>query len=95
MVKYQKSVYFFFFILTYYSMSYHLHAVIIKKPVKLIKAKQEASEIINNDNRKFYRETNESYRFRNIPKTKFIKSTFRSKPINKNITLVYGKMKNK
>ena len=76
-------------------MSYQLHAVIIKKPVQLTKAKKRASDIIKNDNRKFYRETNESYRFRNIPKTKFIKSTFRSKPINKNITLVYGKMKNK
>ena len=74
-------------------MNYQLHAVIIKKPVKLTKAKQEASDIIKNNNRKFYRETNESYRFRNIPKTKFIKTSFRSKPINDKITLVYGKLK--
>ena len=68
-----------------------LHAVIIKKPVKLSAAKKMASDIIRNDKRKFYRETPDSYRFRNIPKTKF--SSFRSKPINDNITLVFGKMK--
>ena len=70
-----------------------LHAVIVNKDLKLTKAKKIAKDIINNDKRKFYRETTDSYRFRNIPKQKFIKTSFRSKPINKNVTLVFGKLK--
>jgi len=69
---------------------YDLHNVIIKKPVSLHHAKQLAKHFITNKNKKFYRETENSYRFRNIPKTKFIKSSFRTKKINPNITLTYG-----
>ena len=64
-------------------MSYVLHAVIIKKPVELDEAQKIASEFIDKS-RKFYRETNSSYRFRNIPKTKFIKKSFRTKKIKRN-----------
>lgn len=74
-------------------MVYDLHVVIINKSVPLEKAKKMASDIIKDDNRKFYRETNESWRFRNIPKTKFIDSSFRSKVINDNITLIFGKLR--
>ena len=70
-----------------------LHAVIVNKDLKLTKAKKIAKDIINNDKRKFYRETTDSYRFRNIPKQKFVQTSFRSKPINKNVTLVFGKLK--
>ena len=72
---------------------YELHAVIISKDVKLPDAKRMASDIIKDKNKTFYRETPDSWRFRNVPKTKFVESTFRSKPINKNITLVFGKLK--
>ena len=74
-------------------MSFELHAVIINKEIPLEKAKKLASDIIKNDTRKFYRETTESWRFRNIPKTKFIDSSFRSKVINDNITLIFGKLR--
>jgi hypothetical protein len=74
-------------------MSYELHAVIINKEIPLEIAKKLASDIIKNDTRKFYRETTESWRFRNIPKTKFIDSSFRSKVINDNITLIFGKLR--
>jgi len=80
-------------------MAYKLHAVIINKSVPLGKAKIIASDIIKDKNKKFYRETTDSWRFRNIPKTKFkdssfIKdSSFRSKVINKDITLVFGELK--
>lgn len=73
-------------------MVYALHAVIIKKDVPLIKAKKYADDIMKKKHT-FMRETEESYRFRNIPKTKFIKRTFRSKIINPNITLIFGKLK--
>lgn len=70
-----------------------LHAVIIDKSIPLEKAKKMAGDIIKDDNRKFYRETTDSWRFRNIPKTKFKDSSFRSKVVNKNITLVFGELK--
>ena len=72
---------------------YPLHAVIFKKPYDLDKAKQEAKKIINDDKKNFYRETETSYRFRAIPKTKFEKKSFRTKKINKNISLIFGKLK--
>lgn len=71
-----------------------LHAVVIKKPIKLEKAKKLAKDIIKDKNKHFYRETASSYRFRNIPKTKFIESSYKSKEITPEITLVFGKMKN-
>jgi hypothetical protein len=68
-----------------------LHSVIIRKPITLEKAREIASEYINSKKKSFYRETNSSYRFRNKPKTLF--KTFKSKKINKDITLVYGEPK--
>lgn len=73
--------------------NYQLHAVVIKKPIDLKEAQQIASSIIDNKNRKFYRETESSYRFRNIPKTKFIKKSFRTKIINPEISLIFGALK--
>jgi len=69
---------------------YELHNVIIKNSVPLHHAKQLSKHFIHDKNKKFYRETENSYRFRNIPKTKFIKSSFRTKKINPNIILTYG-----
>jgi hypothetical protein len=70
---------------------YALHAILIKKSVPLEKAKEHAQEILKSK-KQFYRETKNQYRFRNIPKTKFIKKTFKSKKINPDITLVFGKL---
>jgi len=72
---------------------YELHAVIFKKPYDLSTAKQEARDIIKDKKKNFYRETETSYRFRAIPKTKFEKKSFRTKKINDNISLVFGKIK--
>jgi len=71
---------------------YQLHAVIVKKPI----SKEELEEIRNKfikGNKKFTRETKMSYRLRNIPKEKFIKNSFKSDKINKQITLIYGILK--
>jgi len=70
-------------------MPYDLHAVVISKSIPLAQAKQIAAEFIP-PSREYYRTTKNSYRFRNIPKTKFDKGSFRSKKINDFITLVYG-----
>jgi hypothetical protein len=68
-----------------------LHAVIIKNTIPLNKAKIISKEFIP-ENKNYYRETKNTYRFRNIPKTKFKKNSFRSKIINDDITLVYGEL---
>jgi len=70
---------------------YELHAVIVHKPVDVEVAKEESKKFINND-RNFFRETKSSYRFRNIPKQKFQKRSFKSKKLNDGLTLVYGKL---
>lgn len=72
-------------------MVWALHAVIISKDVPLKDAIKISQEIINNKNRKFMRETKTSFRFRNISKQKFI--LFKSKKINPEITLIFGKLK--
>lgn len=71
---------------------YTLHAVIFRKPYDIDNAKTKAKEFIKGK-KDFYRETQTSYRFRNIPKQKFIKGSFRSKRIDPNITLVFGELK--
>jgi len=70
---------------------YALHAVIINKSVPLEKAKKDARNIMKSKTDKFMRQTENSYRFRNIPKQKF--SDFRSQVVNPEITLIWGKMK--
>ena len=52
-----------------------LHAVIIKNTIPLNEAKKISKQFIP-DNRNYYRETKNTYRFRNIPKTKFKKKRF-------------------
>jgi hypothetical protein len=70
-----------------------LHAIIIKKKgYNKNDAVVEAAKFKTSKGL-FMRETKLSYRFRNIPKTKFDPKSFRTKKINKNISLVYGKLK--
>jgi hypothetical protein len=70
-----------------------LHAIVMHKPV--ISSKEEALTLArhmfpNESIKGFVRETEGSYRVRVVPKTKFDHTTFRSKKINKFITLVFG-----
>lgn len=73
-------------------MPYEIQVAIIKKEVGLEKAKKIAEEILKKDNA-FMRETEDSYRFRNVPKTKFKSDTFRTKKINDKVALVFGERK--
>jgi hypothetical protein len=68
-----------------------LHAVIIKKSVPKEDALQHAENIIKKKEFKA-RETKLTWRFRALPKTKFKKEKFRSKKVNKDITLVFGEL---
>lgn len=70
---------------------WELHAVLISSDIPLEKAKKMAMDIIKDKSKTFYRKTEEHYRFRNIPKTKF--KAFRTKIVNPNVTLVFGEMK--
>ena len=76
-------------------MPYALHAVIIDKTLPLEEAKRIAADIIKHNSRNYYRIDSLSYRFRNLPKTYFDKTTFRSKVVNKHITLVFGELQPK
>ncbi len=69
---------------------YSINSVIIKKPISLSDARELAQKFINNPKKTYYRETNDSYRFRDNAKTKFDKSTFRTKIINNKISIVMG-----
>jgi hypothetical protein len=73
--------------------NYKLHAVIIKKNINHDEARKIAQDIIKDKNKQFMRETKLSYRFRNISKQKFKPKSFRTKKINKNVSLVFGELK--
>jgi len=75
------------------SDNYALHAVIFKKPNTLENVIQHSQQFIDKKGIPFIRETNTSFRVRNIPKTKFINKTYRTKKINKEISLIFGELK--
>jgi len=68
-----------------------LHAVIVHKPFPLDQARKIARDIMKSNKDKFMRETSTSYRFRNIPKTKF--QSFATKVLNPGVSLVFGTLK--
>ena len=68
-----------------------LQAVIVKKPIPFEEAHLMSKEYID-DSKNYYRETKTSYRFRNIPKSRFDRDSFRTKKINNQVTLVLGKV---
>jgi hypothetical protein len=70
---------------------YELHAVVVKKPMSKEEAIKHGESILKS--KKFMRETSTSYRFRNIPKQKFESKTFRTKKVNPQISVIFGKLK--
>ena len=71
-----------------------MHAIIVKKQ-NGVSSKEKARQIDHKYHTHipgFVRETSTSYRVRIIPKTKFDRNTFRTKIINKNVSIVYGKL---
>jgi hypothetical protein len=66
----------------------YLHAVVVKKPSTVALARYKAQKFIRNKKKTFYRETEDSYRFRNIPKQLF--KDFVTKKIDDDISLVLG-----
>jgi hypothetical protein len=76
------------------SKPYVLHAVIVKKPVSIEELYKIHSDFVKDKKVKFIRETDSSYRIRIVPKTKFIKKSYRTKIISKepHISLIFGKL---
>lgn len=73
-----------------------LHAVIMHKPKYKSKEQsfKKADEMFPNEKLKgFVRETESSFRVRVRPKTKFIKTSYVSKKITPDITLIFGYLK--
>lgn len=74
------------------SDNFALHAIIITKKLSSDDAQQLANKIANK-NVKQYRETKNTYRFKFLPKTKFIQSSYKTKKVNSKLSLVYGELK--
>ena len=72
---------------------YYLQTVIVDKNVGITEALKQFHKI-SQSTKKGYRETEDSYRFKNIDKNKFDPTTYRSKKISDTISLVFGKLKN-
>lgn len=66
----------------------YLHAVIVKKPISLALARLKAQKFIKNKQKTFFRETEDSFRFRNIAKQNF--KDFITKKINEDVSIVLG-----
>jgi hypothetical protein len=70
----------------------YLHAVIVKKPMPLALARMKAQKFIKNGKKTFFRETDDSWRFRNLPKNQF--KDFIVQEVNEEMTIVVGHLKN-
>jgi hypothetical protein len=71
-----------------------LHAVVVEKQnMKKTEANKLAKKIINDPNKTFVRTTDTQWRYRNVPKTKFINDSYKTKTISKGVNLVFGLLK--
>jgi len=70
----------------------YLQAVVVNKDLGIVEASRIFNEITQNKHKKnfYYRTTEQSIRFRNIPKTRFDKKSFRTKKIDKDVRLIFG-----
>ncbi len=69
-----------------------MQSIIVHKPVTLSTALANAAAITHKP-KMSHTETDTAIHFRNLPKTKFVKGAFRSKKVNKSITIVFGQLK--
>jgi hypothetical protein len=76
-------------------MSLVLHAIVLSKPKFKSKEQSLKYALLHFPDQKikgFVRETGSSFRVRVVPKTKFIKTSYVSKIINPNMTIILGKL---
>jgi len=70
----------------------YLQAVVVNKELGIVEASRIFNDITQNKFKQnfYYRTTEHSIRFRNIPKTRFDKKSFRTKKVNENVSLIFG-----
>jgi len=70
----------------------YLQAVVVNKDLGIVEAGRIYNEITQSAHKTnfFYRTTEDSIRFRNIPKTRFDRKSFRTKKVNENVSLIFG-----
>ena len=73
-------------------MVYALQKVQIRNDIPLVEAEKHYKNITKKKPRKV-RETANFYQFRYLPPTKFEKRSFRTKVVNDNIHMIFGKLK--
>lgn len=71
----------------------YLQTVVMAKSLGLAEASKRARKMMEKQKTPIPTETEDSYRFKNIPKSYFKKDSFRSKKINDTTTLVFGHLK--
>ena len=67
-----------------------LHAVHISKRVPILKAREYASDIIQNNKKRHYRETAKLHKFRNIPRGEFVAGSLKKYKVDKDISVILG-----
>ena len=70
-----------------------IHRVNVSTTIPFQEALKHAQDILKTKRQFKEKIVGNSYHFRNIVKTKFIKNSFRSKKVNPNITVVFGNLK--
>jgi len=70
----------------------YLHAVILKKPIEREEVVRIGKDILKRTPT-FIHETKDTYRIRNLPRSRFDISSFRAKVVNKNITIIFGHLR--
>lgn len=70
----------------------YLQSVIVKKPIEFEKAEGLAQSIMRNKKKTVSVEKEDSYHFRNLPKTKFKMNSYVTKVVNDRLSLVFGKL---
>ena len=71
-----------------------LHAIKINKKMNVEDAKKHAKAIAKKNNLLYSGKMKNYHSFRYLPKTKFIPKSYRTKKVNDNLMLVFGKLKN-
>ena len=69
----------------------HLHAVHVSKRVPVEQARQYASEIIQNKQKKHYRHTAKLHKFRNAPRGEFVAGSLVKERVNTDVSVILGK----
>ncbi len=71
----------------------HIHSIKINKSVPMDEQLEHVKSISKSNKKRLVKELKNVNVYRIIAKTKFDKTSFRTKKINKNISIVFGKLK--